>query len=307
MSFTKVQTPIGEKEIYSELIENLEYVKKYKNQDWDFKILLSGDGMTRTGKSTVAAQCAHYVDPTFAENWKDRVIFDGTKLIDTAYKIGKGKAIIYDEAREGLDSKKQMESYTKTLMDFFSQCGALNHMVFIVLPEFFDLPKGIAITSSIFLINCYAKNGFDRGFFEFYNRRDKKILYTKGKRFLDYQSHKPSFKGRFTDWLPYDRAEYESYKQKELLRVKNGTHDKETGEKLSYNERKHKDRLILVFNKLLEEGNYNRKHFSAWLNLSTPTINDVYLNEKITLYKIKEDNEKRNFGIERRTLPIVNI
>ena len=216
MSYTNVTSGLLKFQLHTYLKENLDLIIKHNLNDWDFKMLYSGDGMTRTGKSTKACQDACYCDPTFAPNWQERVIFDGKKLKETAYKIGKNKALVYDEAREGLDSKKQMERYTKNLLDFFSQCGNLNQMIFIVLPEYFELPKTVAITQSIYLINCYARKGFDRGYFDFFNRIDKKYLYIKGTKYLDYKGQRPTFKGTFTNWLPFDRKEYEALKNKAL-------------------------------------------------------------------------------------------
>ncbi|HUC78997.1 MAG TPA: helix-turn-helix transcriptional regulator [Candidatus Saccharimonadales bacterium] len=206
--------------MHEALCNNLNFLKKQQKNDWDFKVLVSGDGMTRTGKSTHAFQEALYLDEDFADNWKIQTVFDGAKLIETAYAIGKGKVIVYDEAREGLDSKKQMMMYTKNLLDFFSQCGNLNHIVIIVLPEFFELPKTVAITQSIFLVNCYAQDGFDRGYFDFFNRKDKKYLYINGQKYLDYKAQKPSFKGTFTDFIPFDREEYETLKNKSLIQIR---------------------------------------------------------------------------------------
>jgi hypothetical protein len=208
------------------LTENLNVMKYNQRHDWDFKVLISGNGMTRTGKSTITFQMAQYCDPTFADNWKSRVVFNSEQLIDVARKIGKGKVIVYDEARESLDSKKQLEKYTKDLLDFFSQCGNLNHIVFIVLPNYFDLPKGIAIVQSMFLINCTTESHKDsdsilRGYFEFYNRRDKRMLFIKGKMFNDYESQRPSFKGTFSNYIPFDREEYEALKNKSLLEHSN--------------------------------------------------------------------------------------
>jgi len=212
------------------LSKNLDTIREQQTQDWDFKELISGDGMTRTGKSTLAFQMALYQDPTFADNWQNRIIFDGQKLIETAYNIGTQKTLVYDEAREGLDNKKQMEKYTRNLLDFFSQCGNLNHIVIIVLPEYFELPKTIAITQSIFLINCYA-DGFKRGYFEFHNRKSKRYLYIKGQKYLDYKAQRPSWKGTFTKYMPFDKKEYETLKNKTLQDIKKRENFSEIKEK----------------------------------------------------------------------------
>lgn len=206
--------------IHEALSQNLDDIKTNQKNDWDFKLALSGDGMTRTGKSTLGVQICTYQDKEFIPNWKERIIFDGQKLIEIAYKIPKGSWLLYDEAREGLDSKKQMERYTRNLLDFFSQCGNLNLGIVIVLPEFFELPKSIAISQTICLINCYARNGFDRGYFDFFNRKDKRYLYIQGQKYLEYQAQRPSFKGTFTKYFPINKQEYETLKNETLQKIK---------------------------------------------------------------------------------------
>lgn len=259
------------------LANNLDKIVEQQEQDWDFKQLVSGDGMTRTGKSTLAFQMALYQDSTFADNWKDRIIFDGQKLIETAYKCGKKKVLVYDEAREGLDSKKQMEKYTQNLLDFFSQCGNLNHIVIIVLPEFFELPKTIAITQSIFLVNCYAE-GFKRGYFEFHNRKSKRYLYIKGQKFLDYKSQTPSWKGTFTKYVPFDKAEYEELKSKTLQQIKK----KENVSHIKEQQQTEKIRVKILI-----------KHMMKQLKIKPAFIGELLGIARTTVYGyLKEDKSK---------------
>ena len=200
------------KKLFSyQLIDNLKYLLEANKKDWDFKILISGDGMTRTGKSTIASQIAYYLDPKIT---LDQVIFRGSKLVELSKKLQKGRAIIYDEAREGLDSKMAVTKYSKNILDYFNECGYKNQIMIIVLPEFFDLTKMVALNQSVCLINCFCKNGFNRGYFGFYSRQDKRMLYIKGKKFNNYSSIKPTFVGRFKNWFPFDHDEYNRLKDK---------------------------------------------------------------------------------------------
>ena len=259
------------------LAQNLDMIIDQQTQDWDFKELISGDGMTRTGKSTLGFQMADYQDETFAENWKERVIFDGQKLIETAYKIGKKKVIVYDEAREGLDSKKQMEKYTRNLLDFFSQCGNLNHIVIIILPEYFELPKTIAITQSIFLINCYAK-GFTRGYFEFFNRKHKRYLYIKGQKYLDYKAQTPSWKGTFIKYVPFDKVEYEALKNETLNKIR----QRENVSEIKEAKETEKIRVKILI-----------KHMMKQLKIKPAFIGELLGIARTTVYGyLKEDNPK---------------
>jgi len=277
MSYTKITSGKYVYNLHSLLKGNLDLIKKNNQNDWDFKMLISGDGMTRTGKSTLGTQIAQYLDPTFADNWKERMIFDGEKLIDTAYKIGRNKALVYDEAKAGLDSKKQMEQYTKRLLDFFSQCGNLNHLVIIILPEFFELPKSIAMTQSIFLINCYARNGFERGYFEFYNRKDKRYLYIKGTKYLDYTSQRPSFKGTFIDYIPFNRKEYETLKSKTLNEIRH----RENISKVKISRDTHKNRVTILIKLLMQNYKLKPVEIAENLGIARTTVYE-YLKQKET-------------------------
>ena len=191
------------------LYKNLKLLKKANKNDWDFKFLISGNGMTRTGKSTLGCQIACILDPSVTI---DRVVFRGDKLVEESIKIGKHKALIYDEAKEGLDSKKAMQGYSQKLTDYFSECGWMNQYLIVILPEFFDLNKTVALNQSICLINCKTKNGFSRGYFDFYSRKDKRYLYIKGKKYNNYQCQKPTFDGTFTKFFPFNVEEYEKRK-----------------------------------------------------------------------------------------------
>jgi hypothetical protein len=204
--------------------------------DFDAVIPVSGDGMVRVGKSVLAQQIGYYIA------WKHKtpftlanIVFSGKELIEMAQKLPKNSVLIYDEARGELDSKKVMENITKNLMDFFAECGMLNHCIILVCPDFFELPKGVALNRSEFLVNVIRtsslkkdKEGievvkFERGVFEFYNRRGKKILYIQGKKdYNDYGVGKKcrSFFGNFHNQYIVDKTQYENKKAIHLGRDK---------------------------------------------------------------------------------------
>ena len=199
--------------------------------DWDGVILMSGDGMVRVGKSVFAQQVGYYMayklkTPFTIKN----IVFTGAELMANARSSEKHSVFVYDEARGELDTKKVLEEITKTLMDFFAECGMYNHVIIIVLPDFFDLPKGLAISRSECLINVYRKTSiqklkegevvkFERGFFEFYGREAKKKLYMYGKKdFNNYRASKYDFYGTFENYFTVDQKEYLSKKLDYLAR-----------------------------------------------------------------------------------------
>lgn len=197
--------------------------------DWSSIIIISGSGKVRVGKSVIAQQigyyCAYKLHTPFTV---DNVVFSGQDLVDTAKKLPKNSVIVYDEGRAELDTKKMMENVTKFLLDFFAECGAYNHLVIICMPDYFEMPKMIAVNMSECLINCVKvsqetkdKDGeavlkWERGLFEFYNEKRKKKLYELGrKNNNDYDMGKnlKNFFGTFKEYYPVDE---EAYKKKKI-------------------------------------------------------------------------------------------
>jgi hypothetical protein len=210
-------------------------LKNIKN-DWDFTIIVTGGGEVRVGKSMLAMQIGAYwsyeikkrYGSTIPFNVQENFVFEGENLIKQGNRLGKKypfSCLIFDEAGADLEGRKTMQASTQAVLDYFRECGQYNMLNILVLPEFFDLPKGIAITRSIFLINAdyYADENsmFQRGYFDFFSRRAKKYLYLKGKKDLDYKAVKGEFgsnKGRFYKFFPIDEGEYRLAKQEALAR-----------------------------------------------------------------------------------------
>ncbi len=210
----------------------------HKKDDWDFCIAITGGGRVRVGKSVLALQISIYwvyeLERLYGLNIpfsiKENIIFTGSKLIKQGNYLGTKypqSVLMFDEAGADLQSTKVLRSSTQQVKDFMRECGQYNFLIVLVMPEFFDLPKGIALSRCDFLINCYvsAKTGkFQRGFFNFYSRSNKKKLYLYGKKELNYKAYKYNFHGRFYNFYPIDEQEYrkskiEALKEREYDRV----------------------------------------------------------------------------------------
>ena len=164
---------------------------------------------------------------------KENFVFDGQKLIETGNRLGQKYSypvLIYDEAGADLEGKKVMRTVTQDVLDFYRECGQYNMLNILVLPDFFDLPKGIALSRSLFLIDVYYTadeiGRFKRGYFNFYSRRNKKHLYLKGKRDLNYSAHHYNFAGRFLPFYPLKESEYRLLKQEALSSRENKRRNK---------------------------------------------------------------------------------
>lgn len=226
-------------EIYLDggLMHQLDSLVYNVKSDWDFIIIITGDRMVRTGKSVLAMNVGAYLaDRLKTPFTMENIFFDSQKMIDFA-QSKKYHVLVYDEGRESLASSKHTLKVQKDILDYFAECGQLNHIFIIVLPDFFELKENIAVARSEFLINVWRsskdilvdmyKDGtkrpitkFQRGFFELFNRKKKCLLYdlSKSTRRKNYQLVRPNIKGRFTNNYPVDEMEYRKKKKESLAR-----------------------------------------------------------------------------------------
>lgn len=245
--------PYHDEEYYidGQLASQLNSIAYNLKKDWDFIILISGDRTVRVGKSVLGMTVCAYLDSIMSRmHYKDEhgnpvknaytlddIYFDNTEMMKTITKNPMYKINHYDEGREGLASSKHMKAFQQDLLDFFAECGQLNNIFVIVLPDFFELKEEIAVGRSEFLLNVYRrdvtatrdmfKNGekipvtiLQRGQFQFFSRKKKASLYdtAKSRRRKSYRLIKPNFIGRFTNQYPLNEEDYKARKREALAR-----------------------------------------------------------------------------------------
>lgn len=223
------------------LKQQLDILIKNVVNDWDFTLIVSGGGEVRVGKSVLAMQIAAYWTHQLERVHKIKVpfdvqnnfIFQWEKLIEKGNILGekhKHSPLIYDEAGETMEGTKTMTGELKAVRDFLRECGQYNFLNVLVLPEFFDLPRGIALTRSKCLLDVYYQADdvglFQRGFFAFYSLPQKKKLFLHGRKELNYNAAKPDFRGRFYNMYPIDEEKYRILKQEALREREFGKRDK---------------------------------------------------------------------------------
>ena len=234
------------------LAENLAGIPAHQRKDWDVIGVVSGSGKVPVAKSTQAMQVATFVawikaggvmdfdrnSPTYGAVLKsptqkvqfglDDVIFGVENLMKVAHEAPRMSIFVLDE-EEGLGAKSQMMGINRQMERFLQECGVYNHFVVIVLPDFFSLNKEFATGRSNFLINTYIGQGFQRGFFGFYSENKKELLYGMGRKLVGnharYTKVTPDFRGRFTKWLPFSKAEYENKKREALKKRRVGVRE----------------------------------------------------------------------------------
>ena len=206
------------------LKDNMDILVDSIVNDFDFVILVSGNGGVRMGKSVLGGmQIGYYLNSQVKEKHGidnpftlDNFVFRGEELIKVAKTLPPYSVIVYDEAGSDLVGRKTMHTTTQALLDFFREVGQLNLFLICILPDFFDLAKSIALTRSICLIDVDFRERFNRGKFSFYSKKSKKYLYLKGKRWLDYDAQSADFEGIFVDFYTLDEKRYRELKRMAL-------------------------------------------------------------------------------------------
>lgn len=245
------------------LQKNLDRLKEAVSDDWDGVIIV--DGVEGAGKSTLAQQIGFYCDPTLT---LDRVVFSSEPFKKAIDKAEKKQAIVYDEAYGALASKKTMSQMTHAIINKLTRIRKKNLFLIIVLPTFFDMTKYVSLWRSRCLIHVVAE-GFDRGYFKFYNYHKKKDLYVKGKKFYDYKCVFPNFSGRFTNFYPCGKEEY--------LKKKDEAEDEEEESDLGIRQKQIVKKevmieLVPIFHKKLKQRGFTQQEMAELLGISRPTF-----------------------------------
>jgi len=217
--------------------------------DWDIVIIITGDRTVRVGKSVLAMTICAYLASALKNskvNGKvmnenaytmNDIYFNSTVMITEAQEKPKFAISHYDEARESLASTKYAQRAQQDVIDFFNECGQLNQIFVLVLPDFFGLKEDIAVARSEFLLNVYRTEKkkmidlyhtgekrpivkFQRGQFQFFNRTNKSKLLdmSKSKKRKSYYLVKANFIGSFTNQYPLDEEKYKERKRESLKR-----------------------------------------------------------------------------------------
>ena len=122
-----------------------------------------------------------------------------------------GQAILWDEAGDAATAhatSKIMRGLRRKL----STCRSKNLYILILYPSFHELPKGISIFRSNFLIHVYDDMG-ERGHYAVFGDREKKVLYVDGRKYLDYSVISPNFHGTFKKFYTLDEKAYKDKKE----------------------------------------------------------------------------------------------
>jgi len=247
------------------ILKQVRIIKRMLKKKWDVVGII--DGREGSGKTTKGFQLCKLVDPTFDI---DRVVFSEKQFDETIINSKPGQAMCLDEGMNVFFSRTTMSSTNIAGVRILAECRKRNLFLLIILPSFFELDRYVSLHRSSFLLHVYAmptrKEGvMERGYWRWYDRRTKKVLYLEGRKKMVYHVVKPNFYGRFVKKFVISSKLYEAKKDKALAdKMKEPT-------KL---EKHWKDKYLVSVRLLIKEKKMGIDEFRKWcktMNLGVRT------------------------------------
>lgn len=319
---TKAGTPRVGFYLDAILAENLAPTGKFIKKDFGIIGLISGGGKTRTGKSRIMFAVGTYISwviaggemdfsrnedgklmypsgrikkyPTKPLNFTlNNVVFSSEELRTKSTEFPKYSVIALDEGRKGNEAIAASSKDNREMSQFLDEVGQRNQVFLIVLPDYFKLSADLCTTRSLFLIDVYLDENYNRGFFNYFNEVQKDYLYNRAKKMVGivgkYKCGYPTFSGRFIDFCPFSVEEYE---KKKLDALK----DKTNKSKREINNLIQRNCLITMYKNLT---NKTHKEIAGDISLelqkkvSDRVIDHAIQDFRVYLEKIEELNEEK--------------
>lgn len=243
------------------MTKNLDEIKKrVEKGNWDSKIIIAG--YSGVGKSHTVQFFARYLCEWFDSSY---YCFTINEFKEKATNCPEHSAVILDESFDSMNSKASLSKEFQKVISFLQIIRQKHLYIFLLLPNFFDLSKSVALYNSNLLVVCYTTDSGQRGRYAVFDRDAKKNLYIRGLKMMDYGKENPNFRGQvpakcIIDWEDYERRKANHLKEQ----IKKEEHEK-------------KSRPIIERDKLLS---YNKEI----LGLSVERLNEITAMPPTTIY-----------------------
>lgn len=281
--------------LYTKLMRIVDMIKK----NWDAVILI--DGMEGSGKSTMGAQTGSVIASELKVPFTlENIVTDANSAMEKLEKMPDNSILMIDEASLVFSSKDTMKKEQRQLINVMQIIRQKNMVLIIVLPQFFELNKYIAVHRSLFLLHVYADGAKkQRGRFAYFSTKTKNKLYVLGKKnFNSYDKPKANFRGRFTSWFPFDKEKYGEIKRQSLT---SAFEDNTKKKGMNYIEQMYYERFALLIYYLKNQGNSFRKIMRMFesSNVKTNQVNFA------DLYRKGSEIHNRNVSLLAQNAPLI--
>lgn len=201
--------------INDKLKENLDVkIKIVTKKDFDYVAVICG--LPGVGKSNFSQTLARYCCPWFDQTY---IAFTADEFIKITNNCPKFSSVVLDESFASLNAKISMTPDFIKIINHLQMIRQKNLFVFLCLPNFFDLSKGIAIYRASHLFVVYGEVFGERGRFAAFDRESKKKLYVLGQKFINYHAADPNFRGKFIKQKVIDEEVYKDIKLEHLKMI----------------------------------------------------------------------------------------
>lgn len=293
------------------LWNNIQGIPKYLAKDNSMIIIVSGSGLTRTGKSTLARQIAYAAAWCIAGGKQDErtdeivalpnkevkvsTFFDTVRISsELAQSQEDYQVYVLDEGDDAAGSRSATSRKNKEFRDLIIRSAMKKMVLIVVLPDFFMLSQHWACVNSDCLLNVYTVNG-KRGYYNFYDRNAKERLYFFGKKKVGANRYSattswPTFNGVFNQTWPGDKEQYNKDKLMSLTELSKVNRKKTTIQR---------DHII---KKVQELTGLTYDELSEKLEVHRDTIRGAIVRENLRMKKeLEEGGETDGRGEENGT------
>ena len=238
-------------------------IKRVKEKNWDYVAIVAG--LPGAGKSTMAQTLAKYCDETFDES---KIAFSDEDFIRITNEVPEYSSVILDESFQSLNAKISMSSAFLRIINHLQIIRQKHLFVFLCLPNFFDLSKGVAVFRASHLYVAYPNEVGDRGRFLAFDRDAKRELYIRGSKYMNYNAIKANYFGQFWE---NDVVPEKLYERMKLTHLQSQGKDNKTTTK----KENQRDALI---NYLRKEHSHSTDELMNITNLSRSQICTILRN-----------------------------
>jgi ribosomal protein L37AE/L43A len=191
------------------------------NQDIDCAGVI--DGKEGGGKSVLAQQVACFLDVDRRIDCHQQIFYTAEDVEKAIKKLPRNKAIIFDEAGEGMDRRESTKDMNVKFNKVLKRCRQYNQFLIFVMPSFYDMDMVGAVWRTRFLLHVSYRwdlrnreSPLKRGYFRFYSEQGKKALYTdkwKRNNYLYPYIEGQSFDATFPHHHVVPKEEYVAWKR----------------------------------------------------------------------------------------------
>lgn len=193
------------------LVDKIKFAMKRQKQKFDHLWILDGD--EGYGKSTLAVGLACLIADLSNKNFNvNNIFFNIDEMTDFAVR-NESQIILWDEAALGGMGMEHQAAFQKKLVKLLMVARKKQHFWLFCIPKYYAL-KPYIVERAIGLLHIYSHDDITRGRYVYFNKHNKKQMFSQFQksRIPNYSNY--TFRGRFADLTKLPLVDWEAYESK---------------------------------------------------------------------------------------------